>query len=236
MLALEQGSSWGIAFMQPDQRMLKDIERECEYTRHFIGKDAFSAHVMEAMQQVPRHEFVPAELRPEAYDNGPLPIGLGQTISQPYIVALMTDLLEPQPEHIVLEVGTGSGYQAAVLSRLVRQVYSIEIIEVLATQARERLSRLGYRNVEVLAADGYLGWIDHAPFDSIIVTAAAAEVPEPLIEQLKPGGRMVIPIGHPYQHQELMLLEKAMDNSVTTRDILGVAFVPLTRKRNSERS
>lgn len=222
--------------MQPSQRMLQDIEREVEYTRQYIGRDALSAPVMAAMQQVPRHEFVPADMRAGAYDNGPLPIGLGQTISQPYIVALMTDLLEPRPEHTVLEVGTGSGYQAAVLSRLVRQVYSIEVIDALAKLARERLSRLGYHNVEVIAADGYLGWAEHAPFDGIIVTAATPVVPEPLVDQLKPGGRMVIPIGHPYQHQELMLIEKAADSSVHTRDILGVAFVPLTRKRDSESS
>lgn len=217
--------------MKPEQRMLRDIEREVEYTRHLIGKDAFDARVMEAFRQVPRHEFVPETLRDRAYDNGPLPIGEGQTISQPYIVALMTDLLVPEPGDIILEVGTGSGYQAAILSRLVRQVYSIEIVDVLAAEARDRLQRLGYGNVEVRAADGYHGWIEHAPFDGIIVTAAAAVIPEPLIEQLKPGGRLVIPLGQPYDYQELMLVEKLPDQRVETRSILGVAFVPLTRRQ-----
>ena len=141
--------------MRPEQRMLRDIEREVEYTRSLIGKQALEARVMAALKEVPRHEFVPGDLRDAAYQNGPLPIGHGQTISQPYIVALMTDLLAPAPGDVILEVGTGSGYQAAVLSRLVRQVYSVEIIEPLATAARERLQRLGYRNVEVRAADGY---------------------------------------------------------------------------------
>ena len=139
--------------MKPRQRMLRDIEREVEYTRRLIGRDAFDARVMDAFRQVPRHEFVPADMRDLAYDNGPLPIGEGQTISQPYIVALMTDLLVPQPEDVVLEVGTGSGYQAAILSRLVRQVYSIEIVDTLAAAARARLQRLGYTNVEVRSAD-----------------------------------------------------------------------------------
>lgn len=216
--------------MKPEQRMLRDIEREVEYTRHLIGKDAFDPRVMDAFRQVPRHEFVPESLRDRAYDNGPLPIGEGQTISQPYIVALMTDLLVPEPGDIILEVGTGSGYQAAILSRLVKQVYSIEIVDALAAEARERLQRLGYGNVEVRSADGYHGWIEHAPFDGIVVTAAAPAIPEPLIEQLKPGGRLVIPLGLPYDYQELMLVEKLPDQRVETRSILGVAFVPLTRR------
>jgi len=216
--------------MKPQQRMLRDIEREVEYTRQLIGKDAFDPRVMDAVQQVPRHEFVPADLRELAYDNGPLPIGAGQTISQPYIVALMTDLLAPQAEDVVLEVGTGSGYQAAILSRLVRQVYSIEIVDTLAGAARERLQRLGYRNVEVRAADGYHGWPEHAPFDGIIITAAVPGIPEPLIDQLRPGGRLVTPIGQPHAPQELILLEKTPDGHVHRKDVLGVAFVPLTRK------
>lgn len=216
--------------MKPEQRMLRDIEREVEYTRHLIGKDAFDARVMEAFSHVPRHEFVPETLRECAYDNGPLPIGEGQTISQPYIVALMTDLLVPEPGDVILEVGTGSGYQAAILSRLVKQVYSIEIVDALASAARERLLRLGYANVEVRSADGYHGWIEHAPYDGIVVTAAAPIIPEPLIEQLKPGGRLVIPLGQPYDYQELMLVEKLPDKRVETRSILGVAFVPLTRR------
>lgn len=216
--------------MKPEQRMLHDIKREVEYTRHLIGREAFAPRVMAAFEQVPRHEFVPTELHGRAYDNGPLPIGEGQTISQPYIVALMTDLLETQPEDVILEIGTGSGYQAAILSKLVKQVYSIEIIEVLAMAARERLQRLGYANVEVRSADGYHGWPEHAPFEGILVTAAASAIPEPLVEQLKPGGRLVIPVGLPYDYQELMLVEKALDTRLSTRSILGVAFVPLTRK------
>ena len=161
-----------------------------------------------------------------------MPIGYGQTISQPYIVALMTDLLNPEPGHVILEVGTGSGYQAAILSLLVKQVYSTDIVEPLATEARERLQRLGYANVEVRAGDGYHGWVEHAPFDGIVVTAAAPSIPGPLIDQLRPGGRLVIPVGLPYQFQELMLVEKSEDNKVHTKDILGVAFVPLTGKHN----
>lgn len=208
--------------------MLQDIARQVEMTRSLIGKEALDPRVMDAMDRVPRHEFVPDNARACAYANGPVPIGHGQTISQPYIVALMTDLLNPAPEHALLEVGTGSGYQAAILSLLVRQVYSLEIIEALADNARARLRRLGYNNVEVKAADGYHGWQEHEPFDGIVVTAATPSVPEPLIEQLKPGGRLVVPVGLPYYHQELMLVEKTENNEVHTRDILGVAFVPLT--------
>ena len=214
--------------MKPVKRMIQDIEREAEYTASLIGKRALDPRVMDAMKQVPRHEFVPTEAQVYAYENGPVPIGHGQTISQPYIVALMTDLLNPEPEHVVLEVGTGSGYQAAILSLLVNQVYSTEIVEPLATAARDRLQRLGYTNVEVRTADGYHGWVEHAPFDGIVVTAAAPAIPEPLVEQLKPGGRLVIPVGFPYSYQELMLVEKSEDNEVRTKDILGVAFVPLT--------
>ena len=216
--------------MKPEKRMLRDIERGVEYTRHLIGKDAFDARVMAAFTEVPRHEFVPEDLQARAYDDGPLPIGEGQTISQPYIVALMTDLLDAEPDDVILEVGTGSGYQAAILSRLVKQVYSIEVIDALATEARARLRRLGYDNVEVRSADGYAGWPEHAPFDGIIVTAAAPSVPEPLIEQLKPGGRLVIPVGRPYGSQELMLLEKMPDGETQSRHVLDVAFVPLTRR------
>jgi protein-L-isoaspartate(D-aspartate) O-methyltransferase len=214
--------------MKPVKRMMQDIERETEYTAGLIGKRALDPRVMEAMKQVPRHEFVPAEAQAYAYANGPVPIGHGQTISQPYIVALMTDLLNPEPDHVVLEVGTGSGYQAAILSLLVKQVYSTEIVEPLAMAARERLQHLGYGNVEIRAADGYHGWVEHAPFDGIVVTAAAPAIPGPLVEQLKPGGRLVIPVGLPYFHQELMVVEKSEDNEIHTRDILGVAFVPLT--------
>ncbi len=220
--------------MKPVKRMMEDIEREVELTRSLTGKRAFDPRVMDAMKKVRRHEFVPAESQAYAYENGPLPIGYGQTISQPYIVALMTELLNPEPEHVVLEVGTGSGYQAAILSLLVKQVYSTEIVEPLATAARERLQRLGYGNVEIRVVDGYHGWDEHAPFDGIVVTAAAPAIPGPLVEQLKPGGRLVIPVGLPYYHQELMLVEKSEDNEVHTQDILGVAFVPLTGEHHKK--
>ena len=194
------------------------------------GKTGFSGRVLDALNEVPRHEFVPkSELR-EAYDNHPLPIGHGQTISQPYIVALMTDLVDPEPGDVVLEIGTGSGYQAAVLAGLVEKVYSIEIIEPLADQAKARLARLGYGNVETRLGDGYFGWEEHAPFDAIVVTAAASHVPPPLIEQLKPGGRMVIPVGGRFQVQYLLLVEKAAAGEIVTRQITAVRFVPLTGK------
>ncbi len=192
------------------------------------GKRGFNEQVLRALNDVPRHEFVAADLQPQAYANHPLPIGHGQTISQPYIVALMTDLIAPQPDDVVLEVGTGSGYQAAVLAPLVRHVYSIEIIEPLATQAAERLQRLGYDNVTTRLGDGYYGWEDHAPFDAIVVTAAASHVPPPLIAQLKPGGRMAIPVGGPFLVQYLLLVEKTMAGEILTRQITGVRFVPLT--------
>lgn len=185
--------------------------------------------VLEAMRRVPRHEFVRRGLRGAAYDNRPLPIGHGQTISQPYIVGLMTQLLEPEPDDRVLEIGTGSGYQAAVLAEIVDSVFTIEIIEPLATSAGERLRRLAYETVEVRHGDGYFGWPDRAPFDGIVVTAAATHIPPPLIEQLAPGARMVIPVGPPFRVQELMLVEKRPDGSVRQRSILPVQFVPFTR-------
>lgn len=191
------------------------------------GGRRLSPRVVEAMRQVPRHEFVPPALRARAYENRPLPIGDDQTISQPYIVALMTDLLRPGPADRVLEIGTGSGYQAAILSRLVARVHSIEIIERHARAASARLAALGYGNVEVRHGDGYAGWPERAPFDAIIVTAGADHVPAPLVAQLKPGGRMVIPVGR--GDQELLLLEKRADGSVRRRSVLPVAFVPFTR-------
>jgi len=192
------------------------------------GKDGLDEGVLAALAEVERHRFVPQRLQPEAYANHPLPIGHGQTISQPYIVALMTDLVAPGPDDVVLEVGTGSGYQAAVLARLVRQVYSIEIIEPLARSAAVLLQRLGYTNVSTRLGDGYFGWEEHAPFDAIIVTAAASHVPPPLIEQLKPGGRMVIPVGGRFTVQYLLLLEKSESGEILTRQITAVRFVPLT--------
>jgi protein-L-isoaspartate(D-aspartate) O-methyltransferase len=197
-------------------------------TAEFIGKDRLDAAVLDAMRTVPRHEFVPQDERDNAYANRPLSIGYGQTISQPYIVALMTDLLEVGPDASVLEVGTGSGYQAAVLSRLVARVSTIEIVPQLGERARGVLQRLGYDNVEVRIGDGYYGWEERAPFDAIIVTAAASHVPPPLIRQLKPGGRMLIPVGSRFMVQELLLVEKSAAGEVSTRQILPVAFVPLT--------
>ena len=213
--------------------MLRDIEREVEYTRMLTGRAAFGSRVMEAMRQVPRHEFVLPGERGQAYYNGPLPIGHGQTISQPYIVALMTDILEPEADDIILEVGTGSGYQAAVLSQLVSQVYTLEIIEPLYLRAAGLLQRVGYLNIECHTGNGYLGLPEHAPYDGIIVTAAAPSIPQPLVDQLKVGARLVIPIGPPHSHQELMLLEKSESGEIITQDVLGVAFVPMTgRPRN----
>lgn len=220
--------------MKERQRMLRDIEMEVDLTHHFIGKDALDSRVMEAMKQVPRHEFVPTALRDRAYDNGPAYIGSGQTISQPYIVALMSDLLNTRPTDIILEVGTGSGYQAAILALLVKQVYSIEIIEELAVPARARLARLGYNNVAVRNGDGYFGWQDHAPFDGIIVTAAAPHIPQPLIEQLRVGARLVIPVGLPFSYQELMVVEKKANGEIEIRHVLGVSFVPLTGELGEE--
>ena len=192
------------------------------------GKSQLREDVMRALGEVERHQFVPRGQQSNAYANRPLPIGHGQTISQPYIVALMTDLVDPQPGQVVLEVGTGSGYQAAVLARLVREVYSIEIIEELATQAGARLERLGFNNVTARLGDGYYGWEEHAPFDAIVVTAAASHVPPPLVAQLKPGGRMVIPVGGRFLTQYLLLIEKTADGEILTRQITAVRFVPLT--------
>jgi protein-L-isoaspartate(D-aspartate) O-methyltransferase len=193
-----------------------------------IGKGALDPKLLEAMLAVPRHELVPPAQREHAYENRPLPIGYGQTISQPYIVALMTDLLEPSPDDVILEVGTGSGYQAAVLAELVRDVYSIEIVPELARRAAGDLERLGYENVEVKTGDGYHGWPEHAPFDGIVVTAAASHIPSPLVQQLAPGARMIIPVGGPFAIQQLTLVEKTPEGKVRTRQVLPVTFVPLT--------
>lgn len=217
------------------QRMLKDIELEVMLTRHLIGKSALDDRVMAAIEQVPRPQFVPENFRYLAYENGPAPIGLGQTISQPYIVALMSDLLNTQATDTILEIGTGSGYQSAVLSNLVKQVYSLEIIEELADNARQRLDRLGYHNVMVRTGDGHFGWPEHAPFDGIIVTAAASIIPQDLIDQLRPGARLVIPVGLPYDYQELRLIEKKADGKVTSRKVLGVSFVPMTGGQSSSK-
>ena len=218
----------GEEYARERARMVELIREDVVETRRFIGREALDPRVMEVMARVPRHEFVPSAQRHRAYANHPLPIGHGQTISQPYIVALMTDLLRLEPTHRALEVGTGSAYQAAVLAELAQAVYTIEIIEPLGHEARVRLGRLGYDNVEVRIGDGYYGWEEHAPFDAIVVTAAAGHVPPPLVRQLKPGGRMVIPVGSRFMVQQLLLLEKDADGGIVSRQILPVRFVPLT--------
>lgn len=196
-----------------------------------LGRSAIAPEVLRVMSAVPRHHFVAGGLRHDAYADRPLPIGYGQTISQPFIVALMTDLLEVGPDAAVLEVGTGSGYQAAVLARLVRQVHTIEIVPELAAAAADRLKRLGYDNVAVRQGDGYFGWNEAAPFDAILVTAAASQIPPPLLQQLKRGGRMVIPVGAPFALQHLVIVERDAEGRIRTRQTLPVRFVPLTRQR-----
>ena len=192
-----------------------------------LGRDITDQDVIKAMEHVPRHEFVPEEYQKLAYADRPLPIGHGQTISQPYIVALMTQLLKLQPQYRVLEIGTGSGYQAAILGELCAEVYTVEIIPQLAAPAAELLAQREYANVHVKEADGYFGWEEHAPYDAIIVTAAPDHIPPPLVAQLKDGGRMVIPVGPPGGYQTLWLVEKQGDQAVS-RNITGVVFVPLT--------
>jgi len=208
------------------QLMIEEIASDANRLVKYVEKDSVNDRVMQVMANVPRHLFMPAEVRDEAYENRPIPIGYGQTISQPYIVALMTDLLQPQPDHKVLEIGTGSGYQAAVLSGLVKEVYSIEIIEQLGLTAKKVLKQLDYDNVFTRIADGYDGWPEHAPYDSIIVTAAISHIPPPLVAQLKNGGTMVIPVGTRFQTQQLTLVKKDQNGAVTTKQILPVIFVP----------
>ena len=228
LLLLPASALAGDEYAQARQQMVAAIEQDARETSLYLDKEALDPRVMTAIARVPRHEFVPATQRRHAYDNRPLPIGFGQTISQPYIVALMSDLIKPRPGDSVLELGTGSGYQAAMLAELTGHVYSIEIIEELGEQAAGRLSRLGYDNVTTRIGDGYYGWEEHAPFDAIVVTAAASHVPPPLVEQLKPGGRMVIPVGSRFLTQQLVLIEKDPGGQLITRQILPVMFVPLT--------
>jgi protein-L-isoaspartate(D-aspartate) O-methyltransferase len=207
--------------------LLDQIREDYRETAIYTGRTLPNQRVMQALREVPRHLFVPTELLPNAYFNQPLPIGHGQTISQPYIVALMSDLIQPNADAIVLEVGTGSGYQAAVLGQLVKQVFSVEIIDKLAEQARERLHRLGYLNIEVRVGNGHFGWPEHAPYDAILVTAAAECIPTALIAQLKPGGKLVIPVGGYLGGQSLMLVSKDARGLIDTRNVLPVMFVPL---------
>jgi protein-L-isoaspartate(D-aspartate) O-methyltransferase len=210
--------------------MVKVIEAYGRDVAVELGRKGIDDRVLEVMNSIPRHRFVSDRLRDSAYADRPLPIGYGQTISQPFIVALMTDLLDIEPEDVVLEIGTGSGYQAAVLARLVDRVCTIEIVPPLGESAAVLLERLGYGNVRTMIGDGYYGWPDCGPFDGIVVTAAASHVPPPLIAQLKPGGRMVIPVGGPFSLQHLMLVEKRPDGGILTRQMLPVRFVPLTRQ------
>jgi protein-L-isoaspartate(D-aspartate) O-methyltransferase len=227
----------GMAFAQGDRaaerhQMVDEIERLSRLVAAETGRANFDEPVLAAMRKVPRHEFVPARQRHAAYRNRPLSIGAGQTISQPFIVALMTDLLAVEPDDSVLEIGTGSGYQAAVLGELAQDVYTIEIVESLGKEAASTLERLGYKNIHGRIGDGYKGWPEHAPYDAIIVTAAPDHVPPALVEQLKPGGRLVIPVGK--LAQELMIITKNADGSTTRRQIVPVQFVPLTRDKAGE--
>ncbi len=208
--------------------LMREIDDDMRATAVLTGREALAPAVRRAILDVPREDFVEAADAPHAYRNRPLAIGHGQTISQPYIVALMTELLDPKPGDTVLEVGTGSGYQTAVLARIVGRVFSLEVVEPLADTARQRLARLGYGNVEVRAGDGASGWPEEAPFDAIVVTAAAPAVPQALIDQLKRGGRMVIPVGPAGSEQDLVVVEKDADGEVSQQPVLPVAFVPFT--------
>ncbi|MGE5526404.1 MAG: protein-L-isoaspartate(D-aspartate) O-methyltransferase [Rhodospirillaceae bacterium] len=213
-------------FAQARQVMVAEIAAEAALTVGYTGRVRFSPAVMEVMGRVPRHEFVPDLLRAYAYANRPLPIGASKTISQPYMVALMTDMLNPAGTDRVLEIGSGAGYQAAVLAELVDRVYTVELITVLAEGARARLRRLGYRNIDVHIGNGYYGWPEHAPYDKIVVTAACDLVPPPLIAQLKPRGRMVIPTGTA-EHQTLTLVTKDSAGVISIRELLPVRFSEL---------
>jgi protein-L-isoaspartate(D-aspartate) O-methyltransferase len=218
------------ALAREREALLDAIRDEARLTARWTGREAFAPAVLRALAAVPREQFVPGHLRRHAYTNEPLPIGAGQTISQPYIVALMTDLIDPAPGDVVLDVGTGSGYQAAVLSLLVRQVYGIEVLATLAEAAAARLRDLGYLNAEVRAGDGNAGRPEHAPYDGIIVAATGPAVPPALIEQLRPGGRMVIPVGRHGGNQHLLRIVKDAAGQVHERSVLPVAFVPLVQR------
>ncbi len=220
--------------LQQVNAMLRSIDAEFRSTRHYTGIAACMPEVMEAIARIPREEFVPDQLKQWAYKNEPLPIGNDQTISQPFIVALMTDLLCPDKDDTILEVGAGSGYQAAILSQLVKKLYTVEIIPALALKAAQLLEKLGCQNVEVRQGDASKGWQEHAPFDGIIVTAAVSHIPPALKKQLKPGGRLVIPVGQPYMPQELMLIQKDEKGEFTSKNILPVAFVPFTGELNND--
>lgn len=208
------------------EQMVEQIAQHCAMVHDHTGKPALASRVMDTLGRVPRHEFVPAELRPYAYLDSPLPIGFGKTVSQPFIVALMTDLLELTPEDRVLEIGTGLGYQAAILAELCKRIYTVEIIEELARRAQAILSRMGYDNIQIRIGDGSVGWGEHGPYDKVIVTAAPELIPPMLLQQLKPGGRMIIPAGLPAS-QMLTLVQKDSNGRIRTHDILPVRFSTL---------
>lgn len=229
-IAVGPAGSASAEFEAERARLVEQIAAQMKSTRGETGRPALGECVLRAMSTVPRHRFVPAYLVPDAYLDRPLPIGQGQTISQPFIVALMTELLDPRPDARVLEVGTGSGYQAAVLAGCVAKVYTIEIVAPLGERARSVLADLGYRNVEVRIGDGYKGWPEAAPFDGIIVTAAPDHVPQPLIDQLAPNARMVIPVGSVHGIQDLLVITKGADGRAVTKRTIPVRFVPLTRQ------
>lgn len=212
------------------KEMVTVIQKEVESTKGYLGRERLGDNVIDAMGRVKRHAFVPLYSQLYAYKNRPLPIGYAQTISQPYIVAVMTDLLDLKTSDRVLEIGTGSGYQAAVLAEIVKEVYTIEVISALGISAEKRLEKLGYKNIKTRIDDGYYGWKEHAPYDAIIVTAAAGNIPPALFQQLKPGGKMIIPVSSFSQVQHLVLINKDENGTMSTRQILPVRFVPLTGK------
>ena len=224
-----------VAVAGGDARAERQAERNAMVARQLRSRGITDERVLAAMERVPRHELVPPGVREQAYADRPLPIGHQQTISQPFIVAFMTQALRPAPTDRVLEVGTGSGYQAAVLAELVARVYTIEIVAPLGERARTDLARLGYRNVEVRIGDGYEGWAEHAPFDAIIVTCSPEHVPAPLVAQLREGGRMIIPVGETHGEQSLYLLEK-QGGRVVQRSVLPVRFVPMTGRARDART
>ena len=226
---IEAAAAEEAQYREAREELVRVIERRVREARVYLRKSRLDSRVMEAMAAVRRHEFVPEELRFAAYENRPLPIGQGQTISQPSLVAMMTDLLELPKDCKVLEIGTGSGYQAAVLAEFCTEVYTIEIVEPLGLRARATLAEQGYDNVQVRIGDGFAGWSEHGPYDGVIVTAAVDEPPPPLVEQLDPGGRMVIPLRRASGYEELVVIRKNSDGSLAERVIFPVRFVPFTR-------